>query len=144
VSDLNCYSFTGRLGADAETKHTAGGTVVWSARVAVGYGYGDKKGTNWLTVKAFGKRAEGLGKLDLAKGAQIGASGEMHVREYDKRDGTKGTDVEVIVNEVALLGSKPEGQRAPRQEATSAPKREAAPATAAEFGKDFADDDIPF
>ena len=37
MSDLNNYSFTGRLGSPAEVKHTSGGTVVWSARVAVGY-----------------------------------------------------------------------------------------------------------
>ena len=50
MSDLNSYSFTGRLGADAEGKYTQSGTAIWSARVAVGYGYGDNKGTYWVTV----------------------------------------------------------------------------------------------
>ena len=130
MSDLNNYSFTGRLGADAETKVTQSGTTIWSARVGVGYGYGDNKGTNWLTVQAFGKRAEGLAKLELAKGAAIGGSGELRIREYDKKDGSKGYAHEVSVNDIALLGSKPEGSRAPQ--------RQTAPAA------EFEGEEIPF
>lgn len=114
MSDLNSYNFTGRLGADADCKYTQGGTAIWTARVAVGYGYGDNKGTNWLTVKTFGKRAEGLAKLELRKGAQIGGSGEVQVREFDRKDGSKGTSVEVIVQDVVLFGGKPADSPAPR------------------------------
>lgn len=136
MSDVNSYSFTGRLGADAEVKYTQGGTAVWNARVAVSYGYGDKKGANRLTVKAFGKRAESLGKLELRKGAAIGASGELQVREYERTGGGKGTAVEVIVNDVALLGSKPQGERQePRGGGGQSPPSRDEP---------FPDDDIPF
>ncbi len=31
---LNTYTFTGRLGSDAELKFTQGGTPIWTARVA--------------------------------------------------------------------------------------------------------------
>lgn len=137
MSNLNSYSFTGRLGAPAEVKYTQSGTAIWSARVAVGYGYGDNKGTNWLAVQAFGKQAEGLGKLELAKGAHIGGSGELRVREYDKKDGSKGTSVEVNVREIALLGGKPEGERQER-----APRTGNAPAHSND--DPFPDDDLPF
>ena len=140
MSDLNSYNATGRLGADAETKYTTSGTAIWSARIAVGYGYGDNKGTNWLTVKAFGKRAEGLAKLDLAKGAHIAVSGELRVREYDRKDGTKGTSVEVIATDVHLIGSKPDGQRSESRPAQrQAPAQQAAPAD-----DGFKDSEIPF
>jgi single-strand DNA-binding protein len=135
VSDLNSYSFTGRLGADAEVRTSNSGTAIWSARVGVGYGYGDNKETNWITVKAFGKRAEGLAKLELQKGAAIGGAGELQHREYERKDGGKGYALEVTVNDIALLGGKPEsrsGGGSTRQE----PSRET-----------FADDDpsdIPF
>lgn len=110
MSDLNCYSFTGRLGADAETKYAQSGTCITSFRVATGYGYGDKKGTNWLTVKLFGKQAEGLGKLELQKGQQVAVSGELRVSEYEKRDGTQGYSVEVHNANVSLLGGKPDAK----------------------------------
>lgn len=138
MSDLNSYAFTGRLGADAETRYTNNGTAVWSARVAVGYGWGDNKGTNWITVKAFGKRAEGLEKLGLVKGAQIGGAGELQVREFDRKDGSKGTSLEVTVNDVTLFGGKSEGGTSSARQAPSNPRRDAEPAD------QFPDDDIPF
>lgn len=106
---LNVFTFTGRLGADAELKYTPSGVAIWSARVAVDYGYGDNKGTSWVTAKSIGKRAESLGKLELQKGAAIGGYGELQVREYDKRDGGKGAAIECLVNDIELLGSKPTG-----------------------------------
>lgn len=135
MSDLNTFNCTGRLGANAESRSTAGGTAVWSARIAVGYGYGENKGTNWLTVLVFGKRAEGLGKLNLEKGAQIAVSGELRVREYDKKDGSKGTSVEVNANEIHLIGSKPDGARPERANANQGP-------VAAQAADDS--DDIPW
>ena len=128
VSDLNSYTFTGRLGNAAELKYTASGTAIWNASVGVGYGYGDNKGTNWIRVQVFGKRAESLGKLDIQKGAAVGITGELRVRQYDTREGGKGMSVEVVAQDVALLGG--------RQEAKSEqPARRQAPAA------DFADDD---
>lgn len=134
MSDLNTYSATGRLGADAETRYTANGAAIWSARVAVGYGYGDNKGTNWITVQSFGKRAEGLAKLDLHKGDLIGFSGELRVREYDRKGGGKGTSVEVSANEIALLGGKRDAEPAQRTQRTARP----APQGAEDL------DDLPF
>ena len=130
MSDLNSYSFTGRLGNDAELKYTQGGKPIWTASVGVGYGYGDNKGTNWIRVNAFDKRAEGLGKLDLKKGAAVGITGELRVRQYETANG-KGTSVEVVAQDVALLGGKSDG---PRQAAPS--RKPEAPA--------FVDDDPPF
>lgn len=135
MSDINSYNATGRLGADAEVKYTASGTAIWSARVAVGYGYGQNAGTNWLRVSSFGKRAEGLAKLELRKGSRIGVTGELRVREYDKNDGTKGISVEVNASDIALLDGKP-ADRAP------APSPQASAPGSVDDG--FADSDIPF
>jgi len=146
MSDLNSYSFTGRLGADAEVKYTASGTAIWSARVAVGYGYGDNKGTNWVTTQMFGKRAEGLGKLELLKGAQIAACGELRLREYTKNDGTKGYATEVNASDVHVLSSaQPAARQAPApapQRSAASHRQAAAPAPVSNAG--FDDDDIPF
>lgn len=144
MSDLNSYSFTGRLGNPAELKHTPSGTAIWTASVGVGYGYGDNKGTNWIRVQVFGKRAESLGKLDLDKGAAVGVTGELRVRTYDTRDGGKGTSVEVVAQDVALLGKR-EGSAGSGGTRGGAPQRERpARATDAPKSDDFQDDDIPF
>jgi len=139
---LNTYTFTGRLGSDAELKFTQGGTPIWTARVAVDYGWGDNKGTSWINAKSLGKHAEALGKLDLQKGAAIGGTGELQVREYDKKDGGKGISVECLVNKIELLGPKPEtGNGTPRNNAPRPQKRDA---PAGGFDDDFGDSVIPF
>lgn len=140
MSDLNTYTFTGRLGNDAEVKYTQAGKAIWTASVGVGYGYGDNRGTNWIRVSTFDKRAEALGKLELRKGAAIGVTGELRVRTYDTREGGKGTSVEVVAQDVALLGGKPDSNTPSVSRQSSAPRREAAPT-----GDAFADDlDVPF
>lgn len=144
MSDLNNFSFAGRLAAEPELKFTAGGTAIWSARVAVGYGFGEHKGTSWITIKALGKRAEAFGKWTLGKGQQVHGCGELQVREYDRNDGSKGVSVEVLVEQ---FGSAATGERqdtgggSPRQTAPR-PQR---PAPATQQADDFVDSDsIPF
>lgn len=138
---LNTYTFTGRLGSDAELKFTQGGTPIWTARVAVDYGWGENKGTSWINAKSLGKHAEALGKLDLQKGAAIGGTGELQVREYDKKDGGKGISVECLVNKIELLGPRPEtGNGTPRNNAPRPQRRE----PAMQSMDDFGDDTIPF
>lgn len=144
MSDLNSYSFTGRLGNPAEVKYTQNGTAIWTASVGVGYGYGDNKGTNWIRVQVFGKRAESLGKLELDKGAAVGITGELRVRTYDTRDGGKGTSVEVVAQDVALLGKR-EGSAGSGGTRGGAPQRQRpARATDAPHQDNFDDSDIPF
>lgn len=137
---LNTYTFTGRLGSGAELKFTQGGTPIWTARVAVDYGWGDNKGTSWINAKSLGKHAEALGKLDLQKGAAIGGTGELQVREYDKKDGGKGISVECLVNKIELLGPKPEtGNGTAKQ-----PAQRPAPSPAPARFEDGDSDSIPF
>lgn len=144
MSSVNVFAFTGRLGSDAELKYTQGGTPIWSARVAVDYGWGDNKGTTWLNAKALGKQAEALGKLDLPKGSQIGGSGELQVREYDRREGGKGTSVECLVHNIALIGARPTGNTSSGGARGGAPNRERPQRATAPAGDDFEQDDVPF
>ena len=138
---LNTFTFTGRLGSDAELKFTQGGTPIWTARVAVDYGWGDNKATSWINAKSLGKHAEALGKLDLQKGAAIGGTGELQVREYDKKDGGKGISVECLVNKIELLGPKPSGEGG---RSTGGTRREPEKPAAFDPRTDGFDDVIPF
>jgi single-strand DNA-binding protein len=141
---LNTYTFTGRLGSDAELKFTQGGTPIWTARVAVDYGWGDNKGTSWINAKSLGKHAEALGKLDLQKGAAIGGTGELQVREYDKKDGGKGISVECLVNKIELLGPKPDSGNGAQRNNAPQPKRRDEPSKFDPRTDGFDDENIPF
>lgn len=129
---MNVFTFSGRLGRDAEVRYTASGTAVCSFAVANDTGYGDNKKTQWIDCALFGKRAEGGLPKHLTKGAQVVVSGEVTLNTYAKRDGSQGASLQVRVNDVDLIGGKGE-QRQQRE-----PAQQAAPA-ADEFL-----DDIPF
>jgi len=126
---VNVFSFTARLGADAEVKHVGESTVT-EFRVAVSSGYGDKEKTTWLQCAMWGKRGEAVAPY-LTKGQQVAVSGELTNREYDRNDGSKGYSLEVRVNDMTLLGSKPAQQNTP-------------PAAAPAAQEEFKDNDIPF
>jgi len=141
---MNIYNFTGRLGRDSETRFTQGGMAICSFAVAVDFGFGDKKGTNWLRCSLFGKRAEGNLPQYLVKGTQVAISGELRIREYDDKDGVKRTSVEVSVDKLDLIGGKQDNQHSPQN------NQHQRPAPAAPYGGGFPeqggvpDDEIPF
>lgn len=140
----NNISVIGRLAADSEQKHTAGGQVVLEFRIADDVGFGDKKVTNWWRCAVWGKQAESKLVEYLKKGQQVVVFGEATMREWEDRDGAKRLSPEIRVTSVQLAGSKQESQSdagssqpAARQPASSAPKK-SAPAA------DNWEDDIPF
>jgi len=120
---MNIYSFTGRLGRDSETRFTPGGMAICNFTVAVDYGFGENKGTNWLRCSLFGKRAEGQLPKYLVKGTQVAISGELRIREYDDKDGVRRTSVEVSVDKLDLIGGRSDAQ----QGGAYAPAANAAP-----------------
>ena len=139
MSDLNSVSVTGRLAKPAELKYLQSGTAVWTARIANGYGFGDNKGTNWLNVQVFGKRAESLGKLNLDKGAQIAVTGELRIREY----GEGKWSHDIAANDVHLIGGRPDSSNGtPRSNAPAPTRRDPPPAT--NFDSEPFADEIPF
>ncbi|KPF66088.1 hypothetical protein IP84_16875 [beta proteobacterium AAP99] len=109
---MNNWNFVARLGADAELRHTPKGEPVCSFRCAVDSGWGERKATTWPTVQLWGKRAESL-KPYLSKGTQVAVSGEVTLREYDKKDGSKGYSLDVRAADVTLLGKAEKAEPKP-------------------------------
>ena len=107
---------------------TSGGAVL-TVNVANNQGFGDKQTTMFIRVALFGKRAEGNLKDYLLKGQQVNISGELKQTEYQAKDGTTKTSLELNANIIDLVGGRKE----------NAPARQAAPANDAPY-----DDDIPF
>ena len=138
---LNVWVFTGNLGADAEQRVTPSGEPVVSFSVGVKAGFGDRATTTWARCQMWGKRGESVAPY-LKKGQLVGVSGEASLREYDKKDGSKGASLEVRVNDLTLLGKRDSETQysapaaAPRQQ-TQQRQQSAPPAGAF-------DDDIPF
>lgn len=100
---MNVWTFTGRLGADAELRTTQSGEKVLGLRVANDVGFGERKTTQWVDCSIWGRRAEALAP-HLTKGKQVVVSGEVTLREYEKRDGTRGAGLTVRVAEIDFTG----------------------------------------
>jgi single-strand DNA-binding protein len=103
---MNVFTCTGNLGGNAEQRVTPQGDAICQFSVAFTSGYGDKKKTTWLRCSLWGKRGESLAPY-LVKGAQVCVSGEISLHTWQKDDAEK-TSLEMRVNDVTLVGGKPE------------------------------------
>jgi single-strand DNA-binding protein len=88
-------------------KYTSNGKAMLKVNFAVDKAPrdGEKQNPIWLTVTLWEKRAEALQEY-IRKGTLIGVAGQLDVREYEKKDGTRGISVEVAYADVKLLGGK--------------------------------------
>ncbi len=128
---MNNLNFTGRIGKDCETRHTASGDSVTSFTAAMDSGFGEKKVTTWLNCSIWGKRGESVSPY-LLKGTQIAVNGELTNRPYTDKEGNQRYSLDVRVNDLTLIGGK-------QSEKTDTPKQEA------EKKSEFDDnEDIPF
>lgn len=133
---MNNCTFTTRIYKDAEQRFTQAGDSIVSFKGPVESGYGQNKVTTWIKFSMFGKRGESVLPY-LKDKTQIAVSGELANREYTDKEGQKRYSLEVRVNELTLLGSKPaETQPDPRQQAKQQSKT-------VSHGDDL-DSDIPF
>ena len=108
MADLNTFSFTGRLGADAVVTTTPNGKSIMEMSVAVNSGYGDYKKTIWVKVKQFGDRVNNIVGL-FTKGSQIAASGELDIEKWSDRNGMDQVNVVVKCMNIQLLHKKEDG-----------------------------------
>lgn len=127
---MNVWTFSGNLGRDAEQRVTKGGTEIVQFSVAVRAGYGDNEKTTWVRCSMFGKRGQAVAPY-LNKGQQVVVSGEAHLHSWENKDGEEKHSMELRVNDVTLVGGKPEKKAEPK------------PAPAAPAQDNF-EDDIPF
>ena len=112
MQDTNVIVVTGRLTRDAELKYTNGGTGLCAFSIATNRRA--KKGDDWvdeasfLDVAWFGKLAEKLHQY-MVKGKQVCITGSLKQDRWEQ-DGVKRSRVQIIADNVQLLGSKGEGQ----------------------------------
>ena len=146
---VNKVILLGNLGKDPELSYLPSGQSVAKFSLATSRKYKDKSGelkeeTEWHNIVAWGKLGE-ISAQYLKKGRQAYVEGRIHSNKWEDREGKPRTTVEIVADEVVLLGGRGE-------EAAEAPARPTGQARATAPADDFAqpasqeitDDDIPF
>ena len=128
---MQTITICGRLGRDAELRHTQGGDAVCSFSVAVDVRKGRDKETNWWRVSLWGKRGEALAPY-LRKGSSVTVIGEFSLSEWEGKP-----QLNVRAHEIALQGG---GEADAGRGSAQEPQRESRNTQPA----DDLDDEIPF
>jgi single-strand DNA-binding protein len=165
---INKVILVGNLGADPETRYTAGGAAITNIRIATSETWRDKQTgenqerTEWHRVVFFNRLAEIAGEY-LRKGSQIYVEGSLRTRKWQDQSGQDRYTTEIVANEMQMLGGRSDdaSARAAAQgsgqgsaqggfrEGAKGPARQGAAQPASQTpeyqGEDtFTDDDIPF
>ena len=141
AEDINSVTLIGRLTRDAELKYTNTGTAISKFSIAVNRRL--KRNDQWTDEVSYfdcvlwGKRGEGLNQY-LSKGTQIAVAGELRQNRWEQ-DGQKRSKVEIIANNIELLGGGKGGNTA---KSNYSPEQK--PEEDSFGGSEEFNDDIPF
>ena len=108
---LNKVMIIGHLGRDPEMRYTPSGRPVTTFSVATNRTWntasGDKRSeTEWFSIVAWGNLAEICNQY-LSKSQQVYIEGRLHTRHWENSNGDKHSSVEIVANEMMMLGNKP-------------------------------------
>ena len=111
---LNKVMVIGHLGKDPEMRYTPSGRPVTTFSVAVSRSWNTADGerrseTEWFNIVAWGNLAE-ICKQYLHKGQQVYIEGRLQTRRWEDKEGQKHTSVEVVANEMMMLGDRRDGK----------------------------------
>lgn len=114
---LNKVMLIGNLGRDPEMRYTPSGRPVTTFNVATSRTWNSSDGekhteTEWFNVVAWGNLAE-ICKQYLAKGQQVYIEGRLQTRRWDNKEGVKNISIEIIANEMMILGDRKESNHTP-------------------------------
>ena len=146
---INKVILVGNLGADPETRSTAGGAAITKIRVATSESWRDKqsgeqqKRTEWHRITFFGRLAEIAGEY-LGKGRQVYIEGSLRTNKWQDQSGQDRYTTEIIASEMQMLGGRGGGMDDGPSQGGGFRDRPQAPAKPAPADEDFQDDDIPF
>ena len=146
MASFNKITIVGYLGRDPELRYTPQGTPVCDFSVATTERRKDKSGefqdsTTWFKVTFFGRLAE-VANQYLTKGKQVYLEGRLTQREWQDREGTTRTSLEVTGSDLQFIGPRSdEGSGAPPREERSGSR----PPSVRESPADLiTEDDVPF
>jgi len=119
---LNKVMIIGHLGRDPEMRYTPSGRPVTTFTVATSRSWNTVDGerhteTEWFNVVAWGNLAE-ICKQYLTKGQQVYIEGRLQTRRWDDKEGNKHSSVEIVANEMMMLGDRRDSNHQPNEQET--------------------------
>ena len=107
---LNKVMIIGNLGRDPEMRYTPSGRPVTTFSVATSRSWNSNDGekhseTEWFNIVTWGALAE-ICKQHLTKGQQVYIEGRLQTRRWEDSDNVKHTSVEIVANEMMILGNR--------------------------------------
>lgn len=107
---LNRVILMGRLVADPELKTTNSGVSVCSFRIAVDRNYvknGEQRQADFFDIVAWRSSAEFVCR-HFTKGSLIAVDGQLQTRQYQTKDGSNRSAVEVVADSISFTGERKE------------------------------------
>ena len=113
---LNKVMIIGHLGRDPEMRYTPSGRPVTTFTVATSRSWNTSDGehhteTEWFNIVTWSNLAETC-KQYLTKGQQVYIEGRLQTRHWEDKEGNKHNSVEVVANEMIMLGDRREANSA--------------------------------
>ena len=141
---VNRVVLVGRLVKDPELRKTNSDISFATFTLAVDNRVKDADGTRgtiFIDCRVFRDQAESLVK-NTRKGSKVAVDGSLNQRNFERRDGTKGKVIEIVVDSVTFLDPNPNRET----NAVEEPKFDdiQVPASSNLDSIDLPDDDLPF
>jgi len=145
MASVNKVILIGNLGKDPEVRHLEGGVTKVSFPLATSETYKDKSGnkiehTEWHNIILWRGLAEVAEKF-LKKGNPVYIEGKIKTRTWEDKEGNKRYSVEIIADNMTLLGGKPSGEAHSQSSVPAAPSSEP---VSSPPSKGNTTDDLPF
>ena len=141
---VNRVVLVGRLVKDPELRKTNSDISFATFTLAVDNRMKDADGTRgtiFIDCRVFRDQAESLVK-NTRKGSKVAVDGSLNQRNFERRDGTKGKAIEIVVDSVTFLEPNPNREN----NAVEEPKFDdiQVPPSNNLDSIDLPDDDLPF
>ena len=141
---VNRVVLVGRLVKDPELRKTVSDISFATFTLAVDNRIREADGTRgtiFIDCRVFRDQAENLVK-STRKGSKVAVDGSLNQRNFERRDGTKGKVIEIVVDSVTFLDPNPNRETTVVEE----PKFDDVPAPSSSNLDpiDLPDDDLPF
>lgn len=110
---INNVVLIGRLTKDVELRQTNNNNQMVSFTLAVNRPFKGQDGTqqtDFINCKAFNKTAQNIARY-CGRGSLVAVHGSIQTGSYPKKDGTTAYTTDVMVNQIAFLESKPQGNQ---------------------------------